>query len=55
MGDFTHSMGQFLFYGRTNISLKINIDSKQKTSMIQLGFRRGPHDLVLGILHIEHF
>ena len=40
-------------YGRTNVSLKINIDSKHTTSMNRLGFRRGPHDLVLGLSHVE--
>ena len=34
-----------LFYGETNISLKINIDSRQPTFIYQLRFSRGPHDL----------
>ena len=37
------------FYGETNIPLKINIDSKQPTCMYQLGFSRGPHNIVLGL------
>ena len=51
MGDFTQG-GEWLFknviiflYGETNISLKINIDTKQPTFMYQLRFSRGPHDL----------
>ena len=51
MGDFTRG-GEWLLknvtffsYSETNISLKINIDTKQPTCMYQLRFRRGPHDL----------
>ena len=33
------------FYGETNISLKINIDTKQPTCIYQLRFSRDPHDL----------
>ena len=42
-------MSQFFFYGETNISLKINIDTKQPTCMYQLRFSRGPHDLFWGL------
>ena len=34
---------------QTNISQKINIDSKQTTFIYQLRFSRGPHDLFLGL------
>ena len=37
----------------TNISLKINIVSKQPTCMYQLRFSRGPHDLFLGLSLVE--
>ena len=40
-------------YSETNISLKINIDSKQTTFMYQLRVRRGPHDHFLGLLLFE--
>ena len=33
------------FYGETNISLKVNIYSKQPLGMYQLRLSRGAHDL----------
>ena len=41
------------FYGETNISIKINIDTKQLICMYQLRFSGGPHDLCLGISLVE--
>ena len=46
-------MSQFFFYSETNISLKINIDSKEPLCMYQLRFGRGPHDLFLGLSLVE--
>ena len=59
MGDFTRG-GEwllknvtFFFYGETNISLKINIDTKQPTCMYKLRFSRGPHNFCLGLSLVE--
>ena len=53
MSDFTQG-GEWLFkkwtiffFGKTYISLKIYIYSKQPTCMYQLGLSRGPHNFFL--------
>ena len=44
----------YFFLGDTNISLKINIYSKQPTCIYQLRFGRGPHDLFLQADQIKY-
>ena len=58
-GDFTRG-GEWLlknatifFYSETDISLKINIDTKEPTCMYQLRFIRGPHDPFWGFSLVE--
>ena len=42
-----------ILHGETNISLKLNIESKQATCMNKLRLSRGPHDFSLGLSLVE--